>query len=123
MLRRLVALVLMLCFGLFTAEALLADVHDGDATHAELVRVDGDRHVAEHDGASAVGGHHSDERAPGESGHAQHACHCVHAHGVWSPVPAVLEVATVVMATEPPALDADGPPTPPREPGLRPPNA
>ena len=65
MLRRLVALVLMLCFGLFTAEALLADVHDGDATHAELVRIDGDRHAERHAGevTSAAGA----EQVPGES--------------------------------------------------------
>ena len=126
MLRRLVALVLMLCFGLFTAEALLADVHDGDATHAELVRVDGDRHAERHAGEvtsapdpEPVPG----ERAPGETGHSQHACHCVHAHGVWSPALTVLASATVLVTADEPVLDAEGPPSPALEPRLRPPNA
>ncbi len=112
----------MLCFGLFTAEALLADVHDGDATHEELVRVDGDRHVDQHEvtatGADAILG----ERAPADAGHAHHACHCVHAHGAWSPLLSVLTATTVVVASGQPALNVDGPPSPSREPQLRPPS-
>lgn len=111
----------MLCFGLFTAEALLADVHDGDATHEELVRVDGDRHAEQH--AVADAGHAPGERAPGEQGHSEHACHCVHAHGAWSPVETVQVAATIVVATEQPALYAEGPPSPALEPHLRPPIA
>ena len=95
-LRRLTACLLALCFGLFTAEALLADVHDGDATHEELVRTDGTdghavAHVAHGDtpDAAHVGAQadtpddHPGERAPGQSGHTQHSCHCVHVHGGW----------------------------------------
>lgn len=121
MLRRLVALVLMLCFGLFTAEALLADVHDGDATHEELVRVDGDRHAELH--AAADADHAPGERAPDEQGHSEHACHCVHAHGAWSPVQAVLFTATVAVESRQPALNVDGPTNPAPEPRLRPPIA
>lgn len=105
--------MLALCFGLFTAEALLADVHDGDATHEELVRADGADHAALHlshgdtpDEADS-GAHagttddHPGEGAPGQSDHGQHACHCVHAHGLFAalgPVPALpaFHVATPV---------------------------
>jgi hypothetical protein len=123
MLRRLVALVLMLCFGLFTAEALLADVHDGDATHEELVRVDGDQHATEHAITGAGADELPGERAPDEQGHSEHACHCVHAHGAWSPVQALLFTATVAVESRQPALHVDGPTNPAPEPRLRPPIA
>lgn len=100
LLRRLTACVLALCFGLFTAEALLADVHDGDATHEELMRADGaGDHQASHvahgdstdtahaDGQAESSSGHPGERAPGQSGHSQHSCHCVHVHGGWLQAP------------------------------------
>lgn len=123
MLRRLVALALMLCFGLFTAEALLADVHDGDATHEELVRVDGERHVDQHAATAAGVEHAPGERIPGKSGHAQHACHCTHAHGAWSPVVSEIAAASTVVMDAPPSRDFGAPATPAREPQLRPPIA
>ena len=47
--RRLVAVCLTVCLGFFSAESLTAEVHDGDATHAELVQADGAReHGAAH---------------------------------------------------------------------------
>ena len=113
----------MLCFGLFTAEALVADVHDGDATHAELVRIDGEQHADRHAVAAADVDHLPGERGPGEDGHAQHACHCVHAHGAWYSALSVDPAATVTVATTPPALNVYGVPNPALEPRLRPPNA
>ena len=88
-LRHLAALVLALCFGFSTAESLLADVHDGDATHQELTQVEGSgRHAASHvahgdgeNGAMNDSPEHPGERSSGEEGHDQHACHHAHAHG------------------------------------------
>ncbi len=68
--------LLAVAFVGFSAETLIADVHDGDASVAE---------------AEALGVHlvASDAAQPGEglpgddlpSRHSAHACHCVHAHG------------------------------------------
>lgn len=100
MLRTFTALLLALCFGLYTAEALLADVHDDDATHGELMQIDGaKRHAASHaahgddaqtvstvstfatrGGPSVVEDHHPGERPAGESEHGEHACHHAHVH-------------------------------------------
>jgi hypothetical protein len=98
-LRRLVALGLALCFGLFSVEALLADVHDGDATHAELVS------TGAIIGHFDVPGDHGSDHAPGRSGHATHACHCVHAHNGVPPVatelaPLAVRTSDVVGASE-----------------------
>src|SRR5690606_225021 len=92
--RRLTAYLLVVSFGLFSAESLLADTHDGDATHEELAQVDGVQahaasHVAHGDAPDAAltaapddaGHRHPGERPLGESGHEQHSCHCAHAHG------------------------------------------
>lgn len=125
MLRRLTALVLALCFGLFTAEALVADVHDGDATHAELAQFAGAvAHVDAPAGGHADGpGDHPGERAPGQSGHAQHACHCVHAHaGWWAPVAAAIPTPAPYALTVP-GSSATMPASLGREPQLRPPIA
>lgn len=94
-LRRCTALVLIWCFALFSGEALLADVHDGDATATELQVVSG-AHVGTHvsaaialrmqtTGQTTAQGSGDDspppsERAPQQPVHTQHACHCVHAH-------------------------------------------
>lgn|SRR5688572_8831755 len=123
MLRRLVALILMLCLGLFTAESLLADVHDGDATHEELVRVDGERHAEQHSSATADTEQVPDERDPGEQGHSLHACHCVHAHVIWSPVQSSPLTAAVIVEEDQAALSALGPTSPVLEAHLRPPIA
>lgn len=122
MLRRLASLVLALCFGLFSAESLVADVHDGDATHAELVsaaQVAG--HVPHADGESAPGQH---ERGPDQSGHPLHACHCAHAHGTsWTRVNTVAPTATVQVAQQVLTTGAHAPSSDAPEPRLRPPIA
>lgn len=86
-LRRPIALVLALCFGFYSAESLLADVHDGDATHEELAQVEGSGlHAARH---AAIGDAQGDamndsgEHPSGPSGHDRHACHHAHAHCGW----------------------------------------
>lgn len=100
LLRTLTALLLALSFGLYSAESLLADVHDDDATHEELLRIDGaDRHAATHrahgddaptsattearSGAPDSAEQHPGERLPGQSDHGEHACHHAHAHVGW----------------------------------------
>ena len=91
--RRAVALVLTLCLGLFQAESLIADVCDGDASPTELVAFAGAASDLRPDSPHALAASRpatsSDAAvisAPatdlgGASGHAAHACHCVHAHG------------------------------------------
>lgn len=122
MIRRLVSLVLALCFGLFSAEALVADVHDGDATHTELVSAaQATGHAAHVDGDGGSGPH---ERAPGESGHSLHVCHCAHAHGSsWTRVSLIAPPATVQLAQQLPTTGARAPSSDAPEPRLRPPIA
>ena len=138
--RRLTACLLALCFGLFTAEALLADVHDGDATHEELVRTDGERgHAAMHaahgdtsetaqiaahaDVLSSDPGDHPGERPAGQSDHAQHSCHCTHAHGVGPQLSEPFATASVDVHPAPIAFRDQAPPGHDVEPQLRPPIA
>lgn len=133
-LRRLTACALALSFGVYTAEALLADTHDGDATHEELARVDGaDAHAQFHadhgdapdappTGAQAdVPDQHPGERAPGQSGHEQHACHCVHVHGGWLQDPPTLAIARSAHLAGPASVGDDAPASHRGEPQLRPP--
>ena len=135
-LRRLTACALALSFGLYTAEALLADTHDGDATHEELTLADG---VSEHEafyvthgdtpGAASVGAQadtpreHPGERAPGQSGHGEHACHCAHVHGGWLQGPVSLVTQLGVHHAGPDAFGDDAPASRRGEPQLRPPIA
>ncbi len=149
LLRRLTACVLALCFGMFTAEALIADVHDGDATHEELVQVDGasthaTAHVAHGDqtaGASAIASadaesamhatpdadassdSHPGERFPQDAGHGSHTCHGPHAHGCWTQPEAQLEVALTNEHSAPVSLGDQTLSSRDREPQLRPPIA
>lgn len=67
--RRTLATLLMFCFGLFSMELAVADVHDGDASAAEIAALTGaDLQDVPADGSS-------------EPTHDTHACHCVHGHG------------------------------------------
>ena len=67
--RRLIAVLLLLGFGLFTAEPLIADACDGDSGIVGVSTLDC---VDDPQG--------SGDSVPA-SGHAIHVCHCVHAHG------------------------------------------
>lgn len=137
-LRPLTTLVLALCFGFFTAESVLADVHDDDATHEELVQVDGtDRHAASHvahgdepGGAhseeSPIGspaGEHPGERSPDQSGHDQHACHHGHVHGGWFRTDDARTVTAAPRHPSPIAAGERAPSSRDAEPQLRPPIA
>lgn len=73
--RRIVALLLLWAFAFAGLEAPIADVHDGDATHAEVDRATGERHSG-HESA----GRGSSPSGPESSDHPVHVCHCVHAH-------------------------------------------
>lgn len=81
MARRLICFLLMLCFGSFSAEVAIADVHDGDAPSASAENPTSDQAPAPEDG-------------PPRNGHdVVHVCHCVHAHSSLDPVTAELPVA------------------------------
>ena len=84
MVRRTTALALMTCFGLFTAEALIADVHDGDVGANHPVSIETTTSHAEGGGLP---------QDPTEAAHSVHVCHCIHAHG---------GLATVGGASSPP---------------------
>lgn len=110
--RRLFCVLLMLCFGSFSAEVAIADVHDGDAPGLAAA-------------GDAAGGQVPPAPDAGDEGRNHdvvHVCHCVHAHGSLDPVDSALPVAlpessiTMVFAVLGPA-SAD------LDPHLRPPIA
>lgn len=128
MLRRLIACVLALCLGLFSVEALVADVHDGDATRAELVaasaRANASAHPDSH--ASALGDAPEQapgEHAPGERGHHVHVCHDGHAHGASLPMVKSPGVPRALVGRAPFVGAARAPLTRALPPRLRPPIA
>lgn len=122
----------MLCFASFSGEALVADVHDGDATAEELQR-DNDAHGGGHaatlvgDTDSAVGadvdGEANGDRMPGKPVHTQHACHCVHAHGAADAESPSGGLGDVSHLSAPTSRALRMPPSLEREPRLRPPIA
>ena len=135
MLRRFTALLLMLCLALFSVEALVADVHDGDATAAELQR-DGASHGGAHVAHAGTTGRdeaaqaavHDDAggqptRDDGRPVHTQHVCHCVHAHGAVDTAREASDVPALPDASAPVARPMRMPPSLEREPQLRPPIA
>ncbi len=112
-LRPAAAFVLMLSFSLFTAETLIADVHDGDAGAAHAGSIE----------SSAPHSHENSGDAPaGSPGHSMHVCHCVHSHaGPTTVAPLLLE--PVVNATALPIGSDRTPRSAERELHLRPPIA
>lgn len=128
-LRHLTALVLSLSFGFATAESLLADVHDGDATHEELTQVEGSgRHAAAHvahgdmdEGARIDSRAHPGERSSGPAGHRQHACHHAHAHGGWFRTDEALDGEVAACHESPIASPERFPASRDAQPQLRPP--
>ena len=125
----------MLCLAAFSVEALVADVHDGDATAAELQR-DGASHAGAHaagagaalrNDAGLVAAHHdAGDESTGTDGrpvHAQHVCHCVHAHGVVDTARDGSDAPEVPDASAPAVRPVRMPPSLEREPQLRPPIA
>jgi hypothetical protein len=75
--RRCVSLFVLLCFGFFSIETVVADVHDGDATAAEVAKATAGANVANAAPASDQDG----APANGTTSHTTHVCHCIHAHG------------------------------------------
>lgn len=87
LLKRLAAIALLLAFGLFSLEWLIADVHDGDAPASVAVTapdVGGQRsdvQIAVATNAADRSDSGRDDAPAPRSGHPVHACHCVHVHG------------------------------------------
>ena len=76
--RRFTAGLLALAFMASSAETLIADVHDGDATAQEVET------IASSGNASSgvlLRGDAPSEDSEKSSGHSMHVCHCIHAHG------------------------------------------
>lgn len=141
--RRVAALLVLALLAVSRAEALVAEVHDGDATHAELVQVDG----AGRHGAAHGAGHHDDashtsragaaageaaadgaDEVPGHGhvpGHPYHACHHAHAHAdaAWRAESVSLAATLVAVRLPTPAVRAQAPRSRAAEPEIRPPIA
>ena len=101
---------MVLGFGFFTAESLIADVCDGDSgLTAVSVSGSGDQTSGSETPASVPG-------------HTMHVCHCVHAHGgmpaLLNREPTLPAVPSVVLA-----LVESTPPSPSLDLQLRPPIA
>lgn len=111
---RAVAVLVLCSLSAFQLEALIADVCDGDATPAELAAFERPAPTAPDTPVT-----------PGTVPPASHAhvCHCVHAHGGVLPRLETVVVATVASATAMPVPRHVEPPSPTREPRLRPPLA
>jgi hypothetical protein len=109
--RRMTALALMMCFSFFTAETLIADVHDGDVGANHPISIETTTsHVA--------GG--GLPQSPTEAAHSVHVCHCIHAHGGLTTVASVSSPSAGGAAT--PLVHGDRVPASlAREPQLRPP--
>lgn len=147
MFRRLVALFVTMCFGLFTVESLVADVHDGDApasevtefgavTHGSMSTVSAGIRSEGRDtprstvtrGADEAVAHATDDHPPAEApspggpAHGVHACHGAHAHVGLSPAHVVTELRSAEHGRLPVLRDT-APPDGEREPQLRPPIA
>ena len=98
-LKRFIATVLFLGFGLFSLESLIADVHDGDASAAEVASAPSASGVTDLSVAAIDSGGGSEKGPDGvpqpRSGHGAHVCHCVHLHGYFvTAVPALAPLPT-----------------------------
>ena len=100
--RRLIAFLTLFSFGFFSLEIAVADVHDGDASAAEIAKVTG----------SSPG--ELPQNGPANGAHDVHVCHCVHAHGTLTPATPRLAVtlrdASAAIGTEylaPATVDLD----------------
>jgi len=74
--RRIIAALLTWCFVFAVAEVRIADVHDGDASHAEVDLLTGTSHATQ----DVLGGHHGPASSADGGDHALHVCHCTHTH-------------------------------------------
>lgn len=136
MIRRCTAFLLMLCLAFYSGESLVADVHDGDAAPAELLVSDA-AHGMSHASASAAAASvpigevallqnatgHTDtgDQSNPQPAHAQHACHCSHAHGFVDATPRQDAALALSDLSAPAAHHVRMPPSLEREPQLRPP--
>lgn len=119
MLRRLIALVLAFSFGAYSAESLIADVHDGDAPTSERARFSDAGAGGTHGSELASDSGHEQEHQEG-SGHSTHTCHASHAHTCIIPSASPMSFDVVEQSLGLPLL-ATIPMDLRREPQLRPP--
>lgn len=75
---RLTAGLVALAFMASSAETLIADVHDGDATAQEVETIESSGMALS---SALVPGDAPTENPESSSGHSMHVCHCIHAHG------------------------------------------
>lgn len=114
--KRAIASLLIWCFAFAALEVPIADVHDGDATHAEVDRVTGASHA---DHGRLTDDQTPERPAPGSSDHPVHVCHCTHAHAGMLALPRVdlpvweHGVPLAVAPEVPPPAVALAPPTHP----------
>lgn len=78
--RRILTLLLGLALMASLGESGIADVHDGDATHAELDRATGASHERHADSSLPERPADPYETSPDHPDHPVHVCHCIHVH-------------------------------------------
>jgi hypothetical protein len=79
--RRLLSFLLAFALAVSLGEEGIADVHDGDATHAELDRATGVSHATHLESKSSLDMVDRGQiPTPERSDHPVHVCHCTHAH-------------------------------------------
>lgn len=71
--RGILALALLLCFGIFGGESQVADMHERDARSSQPIPADA------HGTAGQLSHAPSDSHPPPDD-HAVHVCHCAHTH-------------------------------------------
>lgn len=117
--RRVTAVLVSLGLGLFTTEAWIPDVHDGDATAAELAAAGVNPHQV---GDLPAPSNESTTPVPDDVDHSTHVCHCTHGHG--GPVTSFDLGLRLVAHSEPvPSGAPAGAPEVDPEPQIRPPIA
>ena len=109
-----------MCFGVFFAEALIADTHDGDAARAGSGASAVIADVPDAGSPSVPNGQPSEPTLPG---HQWHLCHCVHTHTLLAPGDLDIEATVLAAANDPPTGISLAPTAGAVEPQLRPPIA
>lgn len=80
LLHRSTACLVAFSVALFSLEAAVADVHDGDGSRPAMTATDAGNPPVDPPGVGGSG----HRGAPGDGGHPMHVCHCTHAHTVGS---------------------------------------
>jgi hypothetical protein len=117
-LRTLLTALVVASMSLSIGELMVADVHDGDASEAELASIS--QLDAEPPAASPVATEPQGSSDSSQPEHTSHVCHCTHAHGglatasISAPTRSAIAFESGFRAVQAPKTTSlAGPPTPP----------